>query len=38
MILNKEHLTKNGLNKINYLRTKINLKNSLNKKIGKKII
>lgn len=38
MILNKEHLSIKGLNKINIIKTEINLNNSINKKIGKKLI
>lgn len=37
MILNKEHLTLEGLNKINILRKDINLNNSLNIKTGSKL-
>jgi hypothetical protein len=37
MIINKEHLTLEGLNKIQVLKTKINIENSLTNKTGKKL-
>lgn len=37
MIINKEHLTLKGLNKIQILKTKINIENSLTNKTGKKL-